>query len=222
MIQKIKLLILSSIFVSPWIMANTSANIKITGDIKQPTCLVNGNKQSDVIFELADISPKDLNQTSYISLKSNVSKNVTVSCDAETYLTYRAVDTYMNTPWPAFVSPDYFNMVLSDNSNKSVGLVLFSTSDVTIDSKSAFIARDGVTANNTVVRKNILNGWATKDSTVFANRLTAGKIFSANFTAAGGYLSSINQFNTDGIDLSSKVNYQAEVVLAFNFGILIF
>ncbi|MGV2470624.1 fimbrial protein, partial [Bacillus subtilis] len=78
---------------------------------------------------------------------------------------------------------------------------------------------DGVTANNTVVRKNILNGWATKDPTVFANRLTAGKIFSANFTAAGGYLSSINQFNTDGIDLSSKVNYQAEVVLAFNFGI---
>lgn len=219
MIQKIKLLILSSIFVSPWIMANTSANIKIIGDIKQPTCLVNGNKQSDVIFELADISPKDLNQTSYLVLKTNVSKNVTVSCDAETYLTYKAIDTYMNTPWATFTSPDYFNMVSSDNPDKSVGVVLFTTSDVTIDSKSAFIARDGLTTDNTVIRKNILNGWATKSSTVFANRLTAGKIFSANFTAGGGYLSSINQFNADGIDLSSKVNYQAEVVLAFNFGI---
>ena len=107
----------------------------------------------------------------------------------------------------------------SDNADKSVGAVMFAVSNVTIDSKTAFVASDGVTANNTVMTKKILNGFGTKSSTIFANKLTAGKVFSADFETSGVYINSINQLTAAGIDLTSNVDYQAEAVLAFNFGI---
>lgn len=160
-----------------------------------------------------------MNQTSYTILQSPVRKNVTVICDAETYLTYRTTDTYQNTPWSLGYTDDYFFMVYSDNPDKSVGAVMFTVSDITIDSKTAFIASDGFTANNIVMRKKILNGFGTKSSSVFANKLTAGKVFSADFLTNSVYISSINQLTSAGIDLTSNVDYQAEAVLAFNFGI---
>lgn len=219
MIKKITPLILSTVLISPAVFANTTANIKVSGKVAMPTCLINGNEQSDVIFELAKTSPRYLNQGSYTVLQSPVKKNVTVTCDAETYLTYRATDTYQSTPWPTSSADNYFFMVHSDNADKSVGAVMFSVSNVTIDSKTAFVASDGVTANNSVMTKKILNGFGTKSSTIFANKLTAGKVFSADFETSGVYINSINQLTAAGIDLTSNVDYQAEAVLAFNFGI---
>ncbi len=96
---------------------------------------------------------------------------------------------------------------------------VFSVSDVTIDAKTAFVAKDGVTENNGIMTKKILNGFGTKSSTIFANKLTAGKVFSADFLTSSVYISSINQLTASGIDLTSNVDYQAEAVLAFNFGI---
>ncbi|MDL9982726.1 fimbrial protein [Providencia rettgeri] len=219
MIKKVTTLILSSVLMSPVVFSQTTANIKVSGVVKMPTCLINGNEQSDIIFELAKTSPRYLNQTSYTILQSPVRKNVTVICDAETYLTYRTTDTYQNTPWSLGYTDDYFFMVYSGNPDKSVGAVMFTVSDITIDSKTAFIASDGFTANNIVMRKKILNGFGTKSSSVFANKLTAGKVFSADFLTNSVYISSINQLTSAGIDLTSNVDYQAEAVLAFNFGI---
>lgn len=219
MIKKITPLILSTVLISPVVFANTTANIKVSGEVKKPTCLINGNEQSDVIFELAKTSPRYLSQTVYTVLQSPVKKNVTVTCDAETYLTYRATDTYQNTPWPTASGDSYFFMVHSDSPDKPIGAVMFAVSDVTIDSKTAFIASDGVTANDSIMTKKILNGFGTKSSTIFANKLTAGKVFSADFVTTSVYLSSISQLTAAGIDLTSNVDYQAEAVLAFNFGI---
>ncbi len=44
--------------ISTPVLAKTPvANLKINGDIKPPTCTVNGATQSDVIFNLGKISP---------------------------------------------------------------------------------------------------------------------------------------------------------------------
>ncbi|CAG9412702.1 TPA: fimbrial protein [Providencia alcalifaciens] len=219
MMKKVTTLILSTILMSPAVFAGTSANIKVSGVVKMPTCLINGHEQSDIVFELVKTSPRYLSQTSYTVLQSPVKKNVTITCDAETYLTYRATDTYQSTPWPTASGDNYFFMVNSDHTDKSIGAVVFSVSDVTIDAKTAFVAKDGVTENNGIMTKKILNGFGTKSSTIFANKLTAGKVFSADFLTSSVYISSINQLTASGIDLTSNVDYQAEAVLAFNFGI---
>ncbi|ETT06218.1 hypothetical protein [Providencia alcalifaciens] len=219
MMKKVTTLILSTILMSPAVFAGTSANIKVSGVVKMPTCLINGHEQSDIIFELVKTSPRYLSQTSYTVLQSPVKKNVTITCDAETYLTYRATDTYQSIPWPTASGDNYFFMVNSDHTDKSIGAVVFSVSDVTIDAKTAFVAKDGVTENNGIMTKKILNGFGTKSSTIFANKLTAGKVFSADFLTSSVYISSINQLTASGIDLTSNVDYQAEAVLAFNFGI---
>lgn len=219
MMKKVTTLILSTILMSPAVFAGTSANIKVSGVVKMPTCLINGHEQSDIVFELVKTSPRDLSQTTYTVLKSPVKKNVTVTCDAETYLTYRATDTYQSTPWSVASGDAYFFMVHSNHTDKSIGAVVFSVSDVTIDAKTAFVAKDGVAENNGIMTKKILNGFGTKSSTIFANKLTAGKVFSADFLTTSVYINSINQLTAYGIDLTSNIDYQAEAVLAFNFGI---
>lgn len=153
MMKKVTTLILSTILMSPAVFAGTSANIKVSGVVKMPTCLINGHEQSDIIFELVKTSPRYLSQTSYTVLQSPVKKNVTITCDAETYLTYRATDTYQSTPWPTASGDNYFFMVNSDHTDKSIGAVVFSVSDVTIDAKTAFVAKDGVTENNGIMTK---------------------------------------------------------------------
>lgn len=73
------------------------ANIQVTGAIKPPTCTVNGAEQNNVIFDFGKISPTIIPQTkNYEYQAATVKKNITITCDAETYLTFKTTDTYDN------------------------------------------------------------------------------------------------------------------------------
>ncbi|HGN1887798.1 TPA: fimbrial protein, partial [Proteus mirabilis] len=46
-----------AIISTPVLAKSPVANLKINGDIKPPTCTINGATQSDVIFDYGVISP---------------------------------------------------------------------------------------------------------------------------------------------------------------------
>lgn len=220
MIKKITLLILSIILISPAVSASTTANVKVSGEIKMPTCLINGNEQSDFIFELINISTNQLHKTSYMTFSSPRKNKLTVTCDAETYLAYSATDTYENTPWNTLDTAQRFSMVLSDDTDKSIGAVMFTVSDVTIDSKEAVISTRGYGGNySKYLPKSVLNSFSTEYSSDLSNKFTSGQVFSVSFSTDTFYIGSTDELTDTGIDLASSVDYQAEAVLAFNFGI---
>ena len=84
-----------SIISAPVLAKTPAANLKINGDIKPPTCTVHGATQSDVIFDYGVISPTLIPQSKNYEYPLATGKNtVTVECDAKTYLTFVASDTW--------------------------------------------------------------------------------------------------------------------------------
>ncbi|SUC07090.1 fimbrial subunit [Proteus mirabilis] len=84
-----------SVISTPVLAKTPVANLKINGDIKPPTCTVHGATQSDVIFDYGVISPTLIPQSKNYEYPLATGKNtVTVECDAKTYLTFVASDTY--------------------------------------------------------------------------------------------------------------------------------
>nr|MBO8919322.1 type 1 fimbrial protein [Proteus mirabilis] len=66
-------------------MAKTPvANLKINGDIKPPTCTINGGNV-DLVYNLGNISPSVIpNDMTYNQLPS-ISNTLTVTCDSSTF-----------------------------------------------------------------------------------------------------------------------------------------
>ncbi|MDW7803915.1 fimbrial protein [Providencia rettgeri] len=66
------------------------ANLKVSGDIKPPTCIINGLDNPDIVFEF-NISSSLLSSGENIQLNGKT-QEITVFCDARTYLSLRPVD----------------------------------------------------------------------------------------------------------------------------------
>ncbi|WP_162304274.1 type 1 fimbrial protein [Serratia sp. 3ACOL1] len=231
-----------AILVSATATAAPVANLKINGDIKPPTCTVNGGDQADLIYNLGAVSPSVIPQsTGYNGLLKN-SNTLTVSCDAATYLTFKATDVYPN---PFIQAPGMninyrahaFNMVDVNAPDKTVGGISYYWKTVTADGQTAFISRanDGTGDNGTWSRPNWLvkdatSGW-TKTQQTYVNPtdldLLSAKEFSAtlindntlNFGWALTYLLSKDELTKQGIDISNGVDYTSNVTLTFNFGV---
>ncbi|MFN6798908.1 fimbrial protein, partial [Proteus mirabilis] len=74
------------------------ANLKINGDIKPPTCTINGATQSDVIFDYGVISPTLIPKSKIYSYPASMAQNtVTIDSDAKTFLTCVASDNDADT-----------------------------------------------------------------------------------------------------------------------------
>ncbi|WP_421649299.1 hypothetical protein [Moellerella wisconsensis] len=77
-----------------------ASKIKVTGDIKPPTCTVNGSTQNNLVFDLGKISPSLIPQSTIYKYDIKTAQGtITVACDANTYLTFKAIDTYGDAPW---------------------------------------------------------------------------------------------------------------------------
>ena len=57
-----------AIISTPVLAKSPVANLKINGDIKPPTCTINGATQSDVIFDYGVISPTLIPQSKIYSI----------------------------------------------------------------------------------------------------------------------------------------------------------
>ena len=133
-----------AIISTPVLAKSPVANLKINGDIKPPTCTINGATQSDVIFDYGVISPTLIPQSTVYSYSDiGVQNTVTIECDAKTYLTFTASDTYADTELSVNNTSGWFHLVDKANPETAVGAAFFAWDNVTVDSKPAYISQIG-------------------------------------------------------------------------------
>lgn len=233
---------LVSLFISSTVFAAPVANLKVVGNITPPTCTVNGGDNVDLIYNFGDIAPSVIPQNTTYNDLPPISNNLTVTCDAETFLTFKATDNYPNafiqTPGMNINFRSHtFNLVDSTDTTKTVGGIAYQWSDVTVDGQPAYISRanDGENDNGTWsgserIVKNATNGWTTTQQMYVAPSaldLLSGKIFEATFNNVTGvsygvsrtYLHSKTMLTNDEIDITNGLDYIGQVVLTFNFGV---
>ncbi|HCR4061743.1 TPA: DUF1120 domain-containing protein, partial [Proteus mirabilis] len=179
-----------SVISTPVLAKAPVANLKINGDIKPPTCTINGATQRDVIFDYGVISPTLIPQSTVYSYSDiGVQNTVTIECDAKTYLTFTASDTYADTELSVNNTSGWFHLVDKANPETAVGAAFFAWDNVTVDSKPAYISRANDvsitgTSYNNALYKGPTNGWTSeKQTSVDKNALAliSGEIFQASF-----------------------------------------
>ncbi|HCT2706971.1 TPA: DUF1120 domain-containing protein, partial [Proteus mirabilis] len=215
----------------PVLAKSPVANLKINGDIKPPTCTVNGATQRDVIFDYGVISPTLIPQSTVYSYSDiGVQNTVTIECDAKTYLTFTASDTYADTELSVNNTSGWFHLVDKANPETAVGAAFFAWDNVTVDSKPAYISRANDvsitgTSYNNALYKGPTNGWTSeKQTSVDKNALAliSGEIFQASFRQGmtmSTFILSRDELSKKGIDLSNGLDFMGEAVLTFNFGV---
>ena len=220
-----------SIISTPVLAKTPAANLKINGDIKPPTCTVHGATQSDVIFDYGVISPTLISQSTVYSYSDiGVQNTVTIECDAKTYLTFTASDTYADTELSVNNTSGWFHLVDKANPETAVGAAFFAWDNVTVDSKPAYISRANDvsitgTSYNNALYKGPTNGWTSeKQTSVDKNALAliSGEIFQASFRQGmtmSTFILSRDELSKKGIDLSNGLDFMGEAVLTFNFGV---
>ncbi|WP_260515773.1 fimbrial protein [Serratia fonticola] len=231
-----------AVLVSATATAAPVANLKINGDIKPPTCTVNGGDQADLIYNLGTVSPSFIPKSRGYNGLPSVSNTLTVNCDAATYLTFKASDNYQN---PFILPPGMnvgfkahtFNLVDANEPDKTVGGVTYLWDKVSADGVTVYISRandgsfdDGEWSVNQELVKDATNGW-TKIQQRYVDPakldLVSAKVFSANFTNkikvnniwAHTYLLSRDDLTKQGVDISKGIDYTGNVLLTFNFGV---
>ncbi len=219
-----------SIISTPVLAKAPVANLKINGDIKPPTCTINGATQRDVIFDYGVISPTLIPQSTVYSYSDiGVQNTVTIECDAKTYLTFTASDTYADTELSVNNTSGWFHLVDKANPETAVGAAFFAWDNVTVDSKPAYISRANDvsitgTSYNNALYKGPTNGWTSQQTSVDKNALAliSGEIFQASFRQGmtmSTFILSRDELSKKGIDLSNGLDFMGEAVLTFNFGV---
>ncbi|WP_109880904.1 DUF1120 domain-containing protein [Proteus mirabilis] len=220
-----------AIISTPVLAKSPVANLKINGDIKPPTCTINGATQSDVIFDYGVISPTLIPQSTVYSYSDiGVQNTVTIECDAKTYLTFTASDTYADTELSVNNTSGWFHLVDKANPETAVGAAFFAWDNVTVDSKPAYISRANDvsitgTSYNNALYKGPTNGWTSERQTSVdknALALISGEIFQASFRQGltmSTFILSKDELSKKGIDLSNGLDFMGEAVLTFNFGV---
>ncbi|QZY66548.1 fimbrial protein (plasmid) [Providencia rettgeri] len=238
---KKSLLTLSLIALSGSVLSAPIANLKVNGDIKPPTCTVNGLEQNDVIFNYGVISPSMIPQSDFYTYPSGVVKNsIIVECDASTYLTFIALDTYSGsnlTEIPNNLNKDYFFHLVVPDSDNAIGAAIFRWENVMVDGLTAYIskANDGSegslshTTGQYILTQGTTSGFTKEQQRGIPKEslnLIAGKIFSFDIrqpdTSTSGFstfLLSRDNLISKNIDVSEGVDFIGEAVMTFNFGV---
>ncbi|HGM9888503.1 TPA: DUF1120 domain-containing protein, partial [Proteus mirabilis] len=208
-----------AIISTPVLAKSPVANLKINGDIKPPTCTINGATQRDVIFDYGVISPTLIPQSTVYSYSDiGVQNTVTIECDAKTYLTFTASDTYADTELSVNNTSGWFHLVDKANPETAVGAAFFAWDNVTVDSKPAYISRANDvsitgTSYNNALYKGPTNGWTSERQTSVdknALALISGEIFQASFRQGltmSTFILSKDELSKKGIDLSNGLDF---------------
>ncbi|HAU5528795.1 TPA: fimbrial protein [Proteus mirabilis] len=219
-----------AIMSTPVLAKSPVANLKINGDIKPPTCTING-EENDIFIDYGKISPSLIPENSNYALGSR-ENDMVISCDAITYLTFTVSDTYTSNKAPAWHN-GIFGLVNAENPTQEVGGILLFIKDMKVDNKPVYAGRvdsKESTWRTEIIVKDTLTGWTTEAqiSTSKDNlKLAQGKIFSATLQAGKsdadkpnyGYILSRKALSEDKIDLTNGLDYIGEAVFTFNFGV---
>jgi len=230
------LLLLVENLLSPVRAAVPVANIQVAGNIAPPTCIINGGND-DLLYSLGNFSPS-LTTNNNLYILPALSNPLTVSCDAETYLTFRATDAYENpdmiiigteSPFSRFTT---FNLVNTEDTTQQVGGIAFRLTSATVDGQKAYVSRANDSPDNTsynsptALQKNVTVGWTSTEQRGVALEeldLLAGKIFTTTVVVRNtdnrSYILPNNILIANGIDISGRTDFIGQAILTFKFSI---
>lgn len=207
MLFKKSLLALSLMTLSAAALSAPIANLKVTGSITPPTCLINGSTEETFTYDF-DISPGIFPASGNLVLDAQ-SQNIEVVCDATTYLSFTAQDGRMGSE---LIEGDN-NFGLGNYESDNVGFYTVTMENATVKanpdanatSVSVQVGSDfGPTG---IVSKTQAAAWATGVGT-----LAQGQIFAADFAVTPTINSKMK--NTSG-----EVSLDGYAVLTFAFGL---
>ncbi|AFH92622.1 DUF1120 domain-containing protein [Providencia stuartii] len=191
--------------------ADTNANLKVSGEIKPPTCFINNQNEVDIVYNYT-ISPEMLNRSETTPLDRK-KKRIEIVCDATTYLSFEAKDNRIDS-----VSSEQGRILFglgkygADNS-QNIGVYTITMSNATVKENSEEADKNVlILSGNTAKLKTDVNqlkkiAWAETST-----KLAAGKIFAADFEVYA-VLDIIRTNNIEDISLDGSAT------LSFGFGI---
>ncbi|HHN8583828.1 TPA: fimbrial protein [Providencia rettgeri] len=206
---KKSLLVLSLITLSSTAFSAPVANLKVTGSITPPTCTVNGEEETDVLYQF-DITPGIFPASGNLILDAKT-QPIEVVCDATTYLTFDASDSRDGTALTT--GNTNFGLGSYGENELKVGFFTITMQNATVKAdaeataKTVGVLNGSTYATTGVVDKTKKMGWGTA-----ANTPTAGQIFAADFAVKPTINSEMK--NTDG-----DAALDGHAVLAFTFGL---
>lgn len=221
--QLFGLSILTTLLSTSAYAAGPIANIQVTGDIKAPTCTVNGMEQNDVIFDYGRIALGLIPDSSQYKLSAtNLAKNIVIQCDAQTYLSFTA-----STPYP-YSGDTSFALVDADDTSKRVGSYSFFVRDtnVYVDGKRATLSSTGksTSATTTITMNGNVMGWTGAKSVSQPTDSwdwLSGQEFSmlVNPSAGNLIINSKQALEAAGVNITDGFDFIGEQILTFNFGV---
>lgn len=206
---KKSLLGLSLVTLSSAAFSTPVANLKVAGSITPPTCVVNGQEESDVVYQY-DITPALFPVSGHLVLQPKI-KPIEVMCDATTYLAFEASDSRDGTALTT--GNTTFGLGTYGENNLKIGYFTITMQNITVkDDAQATAKIVGIASSNTYLTTFVLDktkkmGWGTA-----VNTLTPAKIFAANIVVRPTINSEMK--NTDG-----DVTLDGNAVLAFSFAL---
>ncbi|WP_140187733.1 fimbrial protein [Providencia stuartii] len=204
---KKSLIALSLITLSGTALSAPIANLKVTGSITPPTCLINGATEDTFTYNF-DISPGIFPASGNLVLDAQ-SQNIEVVCNATTYLTFTAVDDRAGTE----LTPGDNNFGLGTYESDNVGFYTVTMENATVkantdaDATSVSVLVGSDLGSTGIVSKSQPAGWATA-----VNTLAQGQIFAADFAVTP----TINSVLKNSAGDASLDGY---AVLTFAFGL---
>ncbi|HEJ9412007.1 type 1 fimbrial protein [Proteus mirabilis] len=204
-----------------------SAQLQINGDIKPPTCSINGGNQ-EILFDYGNISPSIIPESTNYALGSQYA-DIKISCDVDTFLTFTISDLFAANKASTW-KEGMFGLVNANDNQQEVGGYLIRISSVEIDGKKSFVGRvGGPDWKPHVIVKDAITGWTSESQTVTNKnnlKLASGKIFSATLETGGaesnpyyGYILSKQELTKENIDISEGLDYIGQATITFSFGV---
>lgn len=205
------------------------ANLKVNGDIKPPTCLVNGGNE-DLVFDFGNISPTLIPQNAEYGLPI-LTQSLNVICDASTYLSYTISDIYPISGYVnQYTSTRHAGVygLIDVATGKEIGGVAYIITNPTVDGITAYISSAGDTWGYLAMTKNRVMAWTTTEQKVVASvtdlKMMSGKHFAVDIQTNGAtpgysFIKPSNVLAAEGIDISNGLDFVGHAVMNFTFGI---
>ncbi|HEM8293616.1 hypothetical protein ACBQ54_18385 [Providencia vermicola] len=211
-------------------------NVKINGNIKPPTCVINGmGNEADIEFKFSPINPAMLTKTTDFYTFPGIRNTLSVVCDATTYLIFTMTDVYPISDYvDKFGSTAYRvrNYGLVDPvTGKEVGGIVFVGQNLTVDGQKVFMGQTAGTNARGVPRgyfvKDRVSTWTTIDkypvNSINDLDFMPGQTFGMDISTVNGlgytYLKPTQVLAADGVNVNDGFNFIGQAIMTFKFGI---
>lgn len=190
--------------------AGPTAEIKVVGELVAPTCEV--SLPNDGIFDYGSISHMRINKDNAVSLGTKGGGTMEVKCDAETPMTFNAIDNRLGT---ASEAGKTFGLGSINNTGK-LGFYAITAYFPQVDGRAVnmFVAQDGTisgTSASVQLEHGKRAGWAQTSG----NTLAIGKTFTVQLMVEAFLAKSGDMHGGVGED----TNLDGSTTLEFGFGL---